>query len=104
MAHKEFRYERQVLRPGHTEYRWSVYERTYAIGELPVEEPAESPVEPAELPVTEPAQLDELSEPNAVDVPTVELQDTAWGRHASTRRNEPVADSREVPLSIDAGL
>ena len=33
VTHQEFRYERQVMTQTHTEYRWSVYERTYTPGD-----------------------------------------------------------------------
>ena len=38
VTHQEFRYERQVTTQSHTEYRWSVYERTYTLGEPAVED------------------------------------------------------------------
>jgi hypothetical protein len=83
VTHQEFRYERQITTSSHTEYRWSVYERTYAPGEGPAVEP---------------------SEPNVVDVQAGHLQDTASGLNASTQPNRPGTPSRAVPVSIDAGL
>ena len=46
VSHQEFRYQRQVMTETHTEYRWSVYERTVTPGEPAVEEPAVGSVGP----------------------------------------------------------
>ena len=128
VAHREFRYERQVRTQGHSEYRWSVYERTYTLGEPPVEDPSE-PAEPAEPADRRPDRADRTgralapstpSTPAAPAAPTAphvvdvlsekgtHLQDTVSEPHESTQPNKPGAQprtpSRAVPLSIDAGL
>lgn len=105
VSHQEFRYQRQVMTEGHTEYRWSVYGRTHTPGEPVVEEPTDpsDPIEPVE-PVL-PSQPIAPSIPHEPAVQNaVSTQKPASGHVVSTQPATRAGTSPAVPLSIDAGL
>lgn len=99
VTHQEFRYERQVTTPGHTEYYWSVYQRTNTAGEPAADEPSE-PNESSEP--YEPNEPDAATGPNQPD--EQDVRGAAPGPNESTQQNRPDALPRAVPISIDAGL
>jgi len=90
-AHREFRYERLV--PAHTEYYWSVYERTNTRTEPNVEEPTDpaDPADPSDPTVG--SRANPVGSSNAPSGPSASSQPSRAGAH-----------SRAVPVSIDAGL
>jgi hypothetical protein len=120
VSHIEYRYERQVQRPGHTEYRWSIEQRTFTPAEqavecTPTEEPTDGPTEePTDEPTDELGNPGNPGNPGTPSVPTEVKGQTAAITTAQpstpntqshpTQSHAPVHNAPAVPLSIDAGL
>ena len=109
VAHQEFRYQR--LLPAHTEYYWSVYERTNTQAALGVEDPTD-PVDPAD-PVDPTDPTDPADPPGRSEPITRNASSGTGSRHAaiaasgasmSSQPTKAGAHSPAVPVSIDAGL
>lgn len=98
----EYRFERTVETPGHTEYSWSVYTRVNTPGtpSAPPVEPVEEPESP-DHPGTSDSGSPVVSHPEPVHTvaPVVQAMHEAQGPVRPTRTRRAV-----VPTSIDAGL
>jgi len=100
VAHQEFRYERVVA--AHTEYYWSVDERTNTQTEPGVEEPA---TDPTTQPTIDPNTPPDPNVRNARSrTNSLVVSNAASVSSKSSRPNRPGVRSTAVPVSIDAGL
>ncbi len=111
VTHVEYRYQQTVTDDSHTEYRWSVYERTNVEGNDPIvcdptkdrtEEPTDEPTEePTEAsPVESPAE-ESRTEESPTDNSPVNASPAVHNLHAA---HNPRAATAAVPTTIDAGL
>ena len=111
-AHPEFRFERTVETPSHTEYRWAVDERANEAATPAVECPAEDPIDPVDPvdpvdPITPSQPTDPTTSPRHHRPHAATQPHTLQQPSASQPATQPHRSSNNqptVPLSIDAGL
>jgi hypothetical protein len=115
-THEEIMFIRTVATPGHTEYHWSVYERTVTPGEPSVVCPPVDPIDPVDPvdpvgsgtvvepgSVVEPGPVGDPGDPGRVPAESDEPQ-TLEDVDEPTQQGRPADRPAALPLSIDAGL